>query len=79
MDKVARLSISCRKACRFEPGLLYVPTFSSLQEAKYALQTARINLKNAGVKYGKHSEKAEHYLKECVDIQYVIDTIWPGK
>jgi hypothetical protein len=50
-----------------------MPTYSSKQEVKDALQDARRNLKQARSQYGKNSQEAADALKECNNIQYVLD------
>lgn len=50
-----------------------MPTYYSKQEVKDALQDARRNLKQARAQYGKNSQEAKDALKECNNIQYVLD------
>ena len=50
-----------------------MPTYYSKQEVKDALQNARRNLKQARAQYGKNSQEAKDALKECNNIQYVLD------
>ena len=45
-------------------------TWTSKQEVKEALQEARKNLKQ----YRKDPELKAKYLKECQDLQYVLDS-----
>lgn len=63
--------------CRFEPGRLYMAfkfsDFSSKQEVKDALAQARRYAKNARDVYGKESQEAVDALKNCNDLQFILD------
>lgn len=50
-------------------------TYASKQEVKDALQDARRNLKQVRSQYGKESQEAKDALRECNNIQYVLD-LW---
>ena len=50
-----------------------MPVWSSKSEVKEALQAARRNLKQARSTHGKESDEAKAYLKECNDLQAVLD------
>jgi hypothetical protein len=48
-------------------------TYSSRKEVKEALQDARKTLKEARKVYGKESDEAKEALKECMNLQYILD------
>jgi hypothetical protein len=50
-----------------------VATYYSKSQVKEALQDARRALKNARSTYGKESQEAKDALKECNNLQAVLD------